>query len=275
MVRPLFVLATMLAVLASGCYSTGASSSPATPSPGATASRRASSAEPLLVLAASDLQYAMEEVAAAYEAAGNRKPTLTFGSTGNFTAQIENGAPADLFFAADEGFIDRLLAKELILDDTRQLYATGRIVVTSARSAPLPAQTLQDLTRPELKVIAIANPEHAPYGRAAQQALQSSGVWPSVEPKLVLGENISETFQLIQTGNADAGIVALSIAMGVPDSSYALVDEALHLPLRQAVGVLKGSRQPDAARAFVAFVNGEQGRPIMRKYGFVLPGESS
>lgn len=273
--RVLPVLALVLCGLSLGCSPTGASVSPAAPTVGATAVSRASSAEPLLVLAAADLQFAMNEVATAYEAAGNLKPTLTFGSTGNFTAQIENGAPADIFFAADESFLERLQSKELIVDDTRQMYATGRVVVASARSAPFQAQTLQDLLRPELKVIAIANPEHAPYGLAAQQALQSAGVWDSLQPKLVLGENISETFQLIQTGNADAGIVALSLVKGVPDSAYTVIDDALHAPLKQAVGVLQSSKQQAAARAFIDFVNSEQGRPIMRKYGFVLPGESS
>src|SRR5207248_10847442 len=159
MARALLALVTALAVLAAGCYAPGASALSGTPPPAATAARPAASDEPLLVLAAADLQYAMEEIASAYEAAGYRKPTLAFGSTGNFTSQIENGAPADVFFAADEGFMDRLQAKELILDDTRQLYATGRIVVALARSAPIQAQTLEDLARPELKVIAIANPQ--------------------------------------------------------------------------------------------------------------------
>ena len=147
-------------------------------------------------------------------------------------------------------------------------------MIAPAKSAVVEPKSLKDLGRPELKKIAIANPEHAPYGRAAKQALQAKGLWNQVESKLVLGENIAQTFQLVQTGNADAGIVALSVALGNPGVSYTLIDEALHAPLLQAASVLKNSRQPEAAQAFLEFVNGPSGRPIMRKYGFVLPGES-
>ncbi|HEU5317449.1 MAG TPA: molybdate ABC transporter substrate-binding protein [Chloroflexota bacterium] len=229
--------------------------------------------EPLLVLAASDLQYAMSDVAAEYERTGRRKPTLTFGSTGTFASQIKNGAPADLFFAADQSFLADLDAAGLVLPGTRHLYAAGRITLAAARGAPVEAASLADLLRPEVKKVAIANPEHAPYGQAAQQALQATGLWERVQPKLVLAENISQTFQLVQTGNADAGIVALSIVLGAPGATYTLIDAALHAPLRQAAAVLKASRQPDAARAFLAFVNGPLGRPTMKRYGFVLPGE--
>jgi molybdate transport system substrate-binding protein len=229
--------------------------------------------EPLLVLAAADLQYALPEIAAAYEATSGRKTVLTFGSTGAFSAQIENGAPADVFFAANESFIDALVAKGLLRGETRQLYAVGRIVLTSASSAPVQARTLEDLRRAEIRTVAIANPEHAPYGLAAQQALQAAGLWTAIEPKLVLGENIAQTFQFVQTGNADAGIVALSIVLGVPGTAYTLIDDSLHAPIAQAAAVLTSSKQPETAQAFLAFVNGEPGRPIMKRYGFVLPGE--
>ena len=268
------VLLALLVLLAAGCTPTGAPAPAKSVPPGTLATRTSAQTEPLLVLAASDLQYALPEIAAEYEAATGHKPTLSFGSTGNFSAQIENGAPADLFFAANESFIDGLIQKDLLLADTRQLYASGRIVVAPSKSASLQATTLKDLLRPELRIIAIANPEHAPYGLAAQQALQSAGLWAAVEPKVVLGENISQTFQHVQTGNADAGIVALSVVLGIPGTPYTLVDESLHAPLAQAAAVLKSSKQPDTARAFLAFVNGERGRPIMKKFGFVLPGES-
>jgi molybdate transport system substrate-binding protein len=227
---------------------------------------------PLVVLAAADLQYALPEIAQLYEAETGRKVTISLGSTGTFATQIQNGAPADVFFAADSSFMDDLEKADLLAEKTRQLYATGRIVVTYAKGAA-EARTLEDLTKPELKKIAIANPEHAPYGRAAQEALQKAGVWDKVQPKLVLGENIAQTAQLIRTGNADAGIIALSVALGQPGTPYALVDASLHEPLAQQVAVLKASKQVDAAKEFIAFVNGPQGRPVMKKYGFLLPGE--
>lgn len=230
-------------------------------------------AEPLLVLAAADLQFALSEVIARYEAESGHRPIATFGSTGNLSRQIENGAPADLFFAADESFLLGLERKGLLLEGTRQPYAIGRIVIVASRTAPVQVTTLRDLLQPELRAIAIANPEHAPYGRAAKEALQAAGLWDRVESRLVLGENISHTFQFVQTGNADAGIVALSVALGAPGTRYNLVDDSLHGPLRQFAAVLKASKQPEAAREFLAYVNGPTGRPIMKKYGFVLPGD--
>jgi len=130
-----------------------------------------------------------------------------------------------------------------------------------------------DLSRAEVRRIAIANPDHAPYGRAARDALMRAGLWSSLQPRLVLGENISQTFQFVATGNADAGIVALSLAIGTPGTHYTIIDQALHDPIAQSAGVLARTRQPMAARDFLAFVNGPLGRPIMKKYGFTLPGE--
>ncbi len=229
--------------------------------------------EPLVLLAASDLQYALPEIASRYEAETGRKVTISLGSTGNIAAQIENGAPADIFFAADGSFLDRLGKKDLLDEKTRQVYATGRIVVTYAKGTAVEVKTIEDLASPEVKKVAIANPEHAPYGRAAQQALEAKGLWSLIKPKIVLGENVSQTFQFIHTGNADAGIIALSIAQGQPNTPYTLIDDGLHAPLVQEVAVLRVSRQPDAAKEFLAFVNGSRGRPVMKQFGFVLPGE--
>lgn len=228
--------------------------------------------ETLLIVAASDLQFALPEMAQRYEAQGRRKPAISLGSTGNFATQIENGAPADLFFAADQSFLNGLDKKDFVLAGSRRVYATGRIVLTAARTAPFEPRSLEDLLRPELKKIAIANPEHAPYGRAAKAALETKGLWSQIEPKVVLGDNISQTFQFVQTGNAEAGIVALSVALGVPGTPYTLIDAALHPPLTQEAAILKRSKQPEAARDFLNFVSGTEGRLIMKKYGFALPG---
>ena len=225
----------------------------------------------LVIFAASDLQLALGEISNAFAAAGHPKPTISFGSTGTLAQQIENGAPADVFFAADEGYIAGLERKGLVAPGTRQLYAVGRLVLVE-RTGLTPVTTLADLARPDIRRIAIANPDHAPYGRAARDALQRAGLWASLQPRVILGENISQTFQFVQTGNADAGIVALSlvIAGGMRSS---LVDATLHDPIAQAAAVMARTRQPEAARALIAFVNGPAGRPIMKKYGFALPGE--
>ena len=226
----------------------------------------------LIVFAASDLQFALAEVSGAFAVAGHPKPTLSFGSTGTLSQQIENGAPADVFFAADETYVIGLEQKGLVLAGTRQLYAIGRIVLVERTGLP-PVATLVDLARSDVGRIAIANPDHAPYGRAARDAMMRVGLWPAFQPRLVLGENVSQTFQFVRTGNADAGIVALSLAIGTPGTRYSLIDAALHDPIAQAAGVLARTRQSAAARGFLAFVNGPTGRPIMRKYGFTLPGE--
>jgi molybdate transport system substrate-binding protein len=131
---------------------------------------------------------------------------------------------------------------------------------------------LTDLLKPEIRHVAIANPEHAPYGVAAMQALQAAGVWEQLQPKLVYGENVRQALQYIQTGDAEAGIIALSVA-NAPGIVWTLIDGGLHAPLNQALAILSSSAQPQLAGQFADFINGERGRPIMRRYGFILPGE--
>lgn len=229
-------------------------------------------AEPLLVAAASDLQFAFTEIGERYEAETGQKVTFTFGSTGNLTTQIENGAPFDILAAANVSFVDRLTAQGLTLPETQQLYAQGRIVLVVNRDSGLQAVSLEDLLDPAITRIAIANPDHAPYGQAAREALQSAAVWEAIQEKLVLGENVSQTLQFVQTGDAPVGIVALSIA-NVPEVSGTLLPAAMHEPINQALAVIKSTPREAAARAFIAFVNSPEGREIMKRYGFLLPGE--
>jgi molybdate transport system substrate-binding protein len=141
------------------------------------------------------------------------------------------------------------------------------------RQSGIQANRLADLSRPEIRNIAIANPDHAPYGKAAKQALIAAGLWNEIEDRLVFGENIRQTLQYIQTGDSEAGIIALSVA-NVPEITWTLIDERLHDPLDQALGVVVGSPHGELARLFAQFINGDEGRPIMRKYGFILPGET-
>lgn len=228
---------------------------------------------PLLVAAAADLQFAFEEIGQKFTSQTGQQVEFTFGSTGNLTTQIENGAPFDILAAANVAFVDRLKEQGLIIDDTQQLYAQGRIVLAVNREAGVQATHLDNLLDPAISRVAIANPEHAPYGQAAKEALQSAGIWEELQAKLVLGENVRQTLQFVQTGDAPAGIVALSIAQ-VPEVTYTLLPAELHNPLNQSMAVIKTTQNEAAARAFLEFVNGPEGRPIMKKYGFGLPGES-
>jgi molybdate transport system substrate-binding protein len=195
-----------------------------------------------------------------------------FGSTGMLAKQIENGAPVDVFAAANIEFIDALEKKGLIIPDTKALYARGRITIWVTADSSLKIERLEDLARPDVQRVGIANPEHAPYGVAAREALQAARVWDVVQPKCVFGENVRQTLQYAQSGNVDVSIVALSLSVQ-SNGRWILIPEELHKPLDQALAVLKHTRREQQARQFVEFINGQQGRPIMRKYGFVLPGE--
>jgi len=226
----------------------------------------------ITVYAAADLDMAFREIKPLFEKTTGTRVTLVMGSTGNLAKQIEHGAPADVFFAANESFIDDLLAAGGVIRQTRALYAQGRLVLATPTKSAVAVRELADLLKPEVRRVAIANPAHAPYGRAAQEALESVGVWEKVKPKLVYGENIRHTLQFIETGAVEAGIVALSVA-GVPDVRYVPIDPKLHKPLNQVAAVVKRSARPELGLAFIQFLNGPEGRPIMKRYGFLLPGE--
>ncbi len=226
----------------------------------------------LLVAAASDLQFAFTEIGEKFEQETGQKTQFIFGSTGNLTTQVENGAPYDLLAAANVGYIDRLNKNGLIISDTRQMYAQGHLVLAVNRRAGVQAVQLEDLLDPAVTRIAIANPAHAPYGLAAQEALQSAGLWEALQPKLVLGENVRQTLQFVQTGDVPVGLVALSVA-DAPEITCTLVPTALHRPLNQAVAIITGTPHETTARAFIEFVNSSAGREIMKRYGFLLPGE--
>ena len=226
----------------------------------------------LTVAAAADLQFAFTEIGTLFEQETGHRVTFVFGSTGQLAQQIENGAPFDLLAAANVSYIDSLAEKDLVLPDSVVLYARGRIVLAVNRASRVNAVSLQDLLSDQFTLVAIANPEHAPYGLAAKEALQSAGVWEEVQTKIVFGENIRQTLQFIQTGDAEVGIVALSVA-DVPEISWTLIDESLYNPLDQALAVVTGSPHQELARQFAAFINSPLGQSTMQKYGFVLPGE--
>ena len=227
---------------------------------------------PLTVFAAADLAFALRDLVPRFEKAVGVKVALVLGSTGNLARQIEHGAPADVFFAANETFVDELVAKGAVIAQTRALYAQGRIVLATPRVFGPRLADLRQLADARVRRVAIANPQHAPYGKAAEEALRKLGLWDAVRPKLVYGENIRHTLQFLQTGAADAGIVAQSVA-SVPEIDWVPIDPTLHAPLNQVVAVVRRSGRPELGVALIQFVNGGDGRPVMKRYGFLLPGE--
>ena len=230
-------------------------------------SPRNSEAAELHVAAAADLIPAFEEIGRQFEASQKTKVVFSFGSTGLLTRQIENGAPMDVFAAASVDYIDQLEQKGLILSDTRAIYARGRIVLWTAKESPLKIEKLTDLNANEVKRIAIANPDHAPYGMAAREALQAVGIWDSVKSKLVFGDNIRQTLQFAETGNVDVAIVALSLAKQ-SEGRWSLIPAELHKPINQGLAVIKGTTKEQSARAFANFMTGPEGQAVLAKYGF-------
>lgn len=221
----------------------------------------------LTIAAASDLTKAFTEIGVIFEKKYNCELTFTFGSTGTQKEQVANGAPFDIFAAADEKAIEELEKDGIVIENSKSLYALGRIGLVVQNKIPLEADDLKDLLNPQIKKIAIANPEHAPYGLAAKQALESAGIWDQVKDKLVYGKNIVDTMTLVTTGNAEAGIIAISIKDD-DQVKFSLIDSNLHKPLRQAMGIIKTTENEELARKFIQYVNSEEGRKIMIKYGF-------
>lgn len=234
----------------------------------------AQAADPPVVAAAADLSAALPEVAAAFEAQTRRGVKLVFGSSGALTQQILLGAPFEVFLSADEAYVRRLSAARRTLGPG-VLYALGRIGLYVPTGSPLkPDPSLRDLAAAagdgRLQKFAIANPEHAPYGRAARQALQHAGVWDALQGKLVLGENVAQTTEFAGSGAAQGGIIPLSLASTAAvkrKGKFALIPGSWHQPLRQRAALLRGAGP--AARAFYQFLQGAQAREILATYGFV------
>lgn len=227
--------------------------------------------KPLLVSAASNLILAFGELGERYEQETGRPVVFNFAASGQLAQQIEQGAPVDLFVSANVAYVEDLAAKGRVLPDSVQIYARGRLTLWTPVDSTLGVETVEDLLRPEVRRVAIANPEHAPYGVAARQALQTAGVWEEVHPKLVLGENVRQTLQFAETGDVDVAVVPLSLSI-TSNGHWALVPEELHQPIDQALGVVTDSPRQAQARDFAGFIIGPQGRAILEKYGFVPPG---
>jgi molybdate transport system substrate-binding protein len=233
---------------------------------------RAMSAGEIRVAAAADLQFAMPELVAQFEKQTGTTVNVSYGSSGNFFSQIQNGAPFDLFFSADLQYPQQLESAGLIEPGTLYKYALGHLVIWMAPSAKSdPAREgWKVLLDASVQKIAVANPAHAPYGRAAVAALKKQGLYDQVSAKLVYGENISQAAQFVQSGNAQAGIIALSLALSpaMKDGKRWQIPAADHPPIEQAVAILKSASNKDAAQAFLAFVKSDSARAILSKFGF-------
>ena len=230
----------------------------------------------ITIAAASDLNFAFKEIVADFEKKTGNTVKLSLGSSGNFFAQLSNGAPFDLFFSADIGYPKKLEEAGLTEPGTLYMYAVGKIVVWVPKGSPIDvgAMGIKALQHPSVKKVAIANPKHAPYGRAAVAAMEHFKVYDAVKDKFVLGENISQTAQFVQTGGADIGIIALSLAvapiMKEAGTLWEVPAEA-YPRLEQGAVVLKAAKDPKVARAFLDYIKSPEGRAVFKRYGFFVP----
>jgi molybdate transport system substrate-binding protein len=222
------------------------------------------------VAAASDLRAAFDEMHGAMEEACACRVVLVYGSSGLMREQIAAGADFALYFSADEAFVRTLLQEGRIVERTARGYATGGLALVWRDGIP-PLASVSDLARDDLRRISIATPSHAPYGRAAREAMEHHGVWDAVQPRIVYGENVRQATDYVETGNADAGIVALSLVIH-GNLGYVEVPQGDHQPLAQAAGVVVGV-QEDAALLVLDYVTGPAGQEHMRRFGFGPPSE--
>jgi molybdate transport system substrate-binding protein len=239
---------------------------------------RGFAADEITVAAAADLNYALNQLATRFEATSGTKVKISFGASGNLFSQIQSGAPFDLFFSADEDYPTKLAAAGIANASSLRIYALGHLVLWVPDNSPFDPEKLQMevLTEPAVTRVAIANPRHAPYGRAAMAALQHYGLKDQVADKLVFGENISQAAQFVQSGNAQAGLIALSLAKSpamVSAGKFWVLPADSYPELKQAVVVISASKTKKAAQAFLDFVLSSEGADTLRKYGLTPPAK--
>lgn len=232
-------------------------------------------AQDLTVAAASDLQAVMPDIVTLFQKHSGRTVRTTYGSSGNFYTQIQNGAPFDVYFSADIDYPRRLERAGLTDPGSLHTYAVGQLVLWTAKSSGIDiARGLPMLLEAAVRRVAIANPEHAPYGRAAVAALRSAGLYERIQPKLVLGENISQAAQFVQSGNAQAGILAMSVARApamLSAGSYVELPRSSYPAIEQAAVVLRSSKHLAVAREFLAFFKREEVTRLLERFGFQPP----
>lgn len=227
---------------------------------------------PIRVAAAADLSLAFEELGRAFEARTGRQVVFSFGATGLLATQLRQGAPFDLFAAANRSLAEDVVAAGACDGRTLTPYARGRLAVRP-RTGVAPPAAFEELASERFARIAIANPEHAPYGQAAREALERAGILATVEPRLVLGANVRHALQLVETGNVDAAIVARSHVARDGARPWLPVDEAMHRPIDQTLVVCEHGAAREGGEAFARFVGSDSGRVILRRHGFLRAGE--
>jgi molybdate transport system substrate-binding protein len=236
---------------------------------------RLSAAQEITIAAAADLQFVMQEVGARFQQEFGKTVKLIYGSSGNFAQQLQNGAPFDMFFSANLDYPEQLEGAGLTEPGTFYPYAIGKIVVWVPNASKLDVSSgLKALLDPSIKKIAIANPEHAPYGKAALAAMQKENIYEQVKDKFVLGENISQTASFVASGSADVGVVALSLALSpnMKDKGrYAEVPAGDYPAIEQACVILRSSKNKDIAQQFLKFIQSSPVRELFQKYGFAIP----
>ncbi len=227
------------------------------------------------IAAAADLRFAMGELSEGFEKRTGTKVSVTYGSSGNFFSQLQNGAPFDLFFSADIAYPRKLEASGLGEPGTLHPYAVGRIVIWMPPESKVDVSRLgwNALLDSSVQKISVANPDHAPYGRAAVAALQEAGIYEQVRAKLVYGENITQAAQFVQSGNAQAGIVAMSLAVSpaMKGGKTWEIPVDMHPAIEQGAIVLKAAKNKAAALTFLEFVKSAEGVAVLAKYGFTMP----
>jgi len=243
------------------------------------ASAAAARAGEITVAAAADLTFVFKEIGARFQKETGNTIKLSYGSSGNFFSQIKNGAPYDMFFSADVAFPKKLEAAGLTEPGSLYEYATGKLVIWVPSKSKLDInQGLKVLLDPSIGKIAIANPVHAPYGAAAVAALQHEGVYDQVKGKIIQGDNILQTAQFVESGNADVGLIALSLALAGPmkrAGRYFEIPSADYPPVIQAVVILKSARDKDTSEKFLKFLKEPTTVAIMQQYGFAPPGAAN
>ena len=233
--------------------------------------------EELRVAAAADTQFALPQIVAAFERHTGEKVSISFGSSGNLSAQIQSGAPFDVFLSADTDYAKKLVDGGFANADSLYEYAQGKLVLWVPGNSNLdPSRGLKTLLLPQVKRVAIANPQHAPYGRAAVAALEKSGIYGAISSKLVLGESVAQAFQFVSSGNADIALLSLSLAEApTAKGRYWLVPENLYPAIRQSAVVLKNSSHQAAANAFLAFLKTPEAKRIFEKFGLAQEPQAS
>ena len=233
-------------------------------------------AQEMTVAAAADLQFAMQDIAARFQKETGKTVKLVYGSSGNFFQQVQNGAPFDMFFSANLDYPKKLAAAGLTEPGSYYKYAKGKIVIWVPNGSKVDLSAgMRSLLDASVKKVAIANPQHAPYGQAAVAAMQKEGVYEQVKSKLVMAENISQAASFVVSGSADAGIVALSLAVSpnmVDKGRYAEIAAADYPPIEQACVILRSSANKEVARQFLAFFKTARVGEVLRRYGFEVEG---